>query len=259
MHYIQILWYNLFAKQIKTLLQNFSFWSLIVHSIGILCEEDMISDFSVIDLFSTSTWGACFVFIQTNIMSKTLKQLIIDTLEKSDRALSVKEIWEYSDKLNTRGDFQTSGKTLVQSIASQISRSIKHEPENTPFEKIKINSSSYFQLKKFPKDISFLSAESKEITTEQSKSRFHERDLHPLLVAFADSKFDIYLKTIYHEQSFKLSEGKNEWLHPDIVGVYFPFEEYQSEVKSLQNNLSVNSIKLYSFELKIKATTYPFL
>jgi len=74
-----------------------------------------------------------------------------------------------------------------------------------------------------------------------------------LLVAYAfgDSHFKANLKTVFHENSSKVTKGQNEWLHPDIVGVYFPFRDYKSETLEVQNYLSITSIKLFSFELKV--------
>ncbi|QOI98501.1 MAG: hypothetical protein HRU69_13810 [Flammeovirgaceae bacterium] len=81
----------------------------------------------------------------------------------------------------------------------------------------------------------------------------NERDLHSLLVAYAfgDSHFKANLKTVFHENSSKATKGQNEWLHPDLVGVYFPFRDYKSETLEIQNHLSITSIKLFSFELKV--------
>ncbi len=69
--------------------------------------------------------------------------------------------------------------------------------------------------------------------------------------AFGDSHFKANLKTVFHENSSKVTKGQNEWLHPDIVGVYFPFRDYKSETLEVQNYLSITSIKLFSFELKV--------
>jgi hypothetical protein len=59
------------------------------------------------------------------------------------------------------------------------------------------------------------------------------------------------MKTVFHENSAKASKGQNEWLHPDLVGVYFPFRDYKSETLEMQSHMSITSIKLFSFELKI--------
>lgn len=78
--------------------------------------------------------------------------------------------------------------------------------------------------------------------------------MHPLLVKFlySHSHFKCYSKTIYHENSNKKQKGYNKWLHPDLVGVYFPFNDYLSETQKLQEAFKISSFKLFSFELKIK-------
>ncbi|EAK7499662.1 HrgA protein, partial [Campylobacter jejuni] len=93
-----------------------------------------------------------------------------------------------------------------------------------------------------------------EITNEkQEKNKFHERDLHPLLVKFLYENLDFNLncKTIYHEQSKKGKGGEDKWNYPDIVGVYFPYDDYEKETITLLENIKQNSYKLFSFELKI--------
>ena len=89
--------------------------------------------------------------------------------------------------------------------------------------------------------------------------KFIERDLHPLLVKFADSFFHFRgakLKTIFHENSIKQKKGYNKWIHPDLVGVYFTFNdklrEYEKVIIDFQNDFSITATKLFSFELKIR-------
>ena len=43
-------------------------------------------------------------------------------------------------------------------------------------------------------------------------------------------------------------------MHPDIVGVYFPFDDYKDATIALIDTFSECAIKLYSFEMKIKIT-----
>lgn len=80
--------------------------------------------------------------------------------------------------------------------------------------------------------------------------------MHPILVAYAnsDTHFRAHLKTIFHENSRKGKKGMNEWLHPDLVGVYYPYQEYATETLEIQRELAVSSIKIFSFEVKIKVT-----
>lgn len=41
-------------------------------------------------------------------------------------------------------------------------------------------------------------------------------------------------------------------MHPDIVGCYFPYSNWQSEVVDLSTALANTAVKLYSFELKLE-------
>lgn len=50
--------------------------------------------------------------------------------------------------------------------------------------------------------------------SEDIRSGFSERDLHPLLVRFVNDRFDGYAKTIFHEKSDKSR-------HPDLVSGHF--------------------------------------
>ena len=80
------------------------------------------------------------------------------------------------------------------------------------------------------------------------KLRYPERELHPFLTYFARTYMGIYVKTIYHEKSNK--KEYSQWLHPDMVGVYFSIEEWKSEVIDFSREIGSPSIKLYSFEIK---------
>lgn len=89
--------------------------------------------------------------------------------------------------------------------------------------------------------------------------KYNERDLHPVLVKFADTFYHFRgakLKTIYHENSNKNKKGYNKWIHPDLVGVYFSFNdkirEYEKVVIEFQNDFAITATKLFSFEMKIK-------
>jgi len=62
----------------------------------------------------------------------------------------------------------------------------------------------------------------------------------------------VYTKTIYHERSSK--KAYTEWLHPDLVGVSFPVEEWEKEVLDFGLKIGNGLVKLYSFELKRKLT-----
>ncbi|WP_346350276.1 hypothetical protein [Spiroplasma endosymbiont of Calodromius spilotus] len=86
----------------------------------------------------------------------------------------------------------------------------------------------------------------------RNHSVFNERDLHSVVVKFLhNSAFNISSKTIFHELSSKKVSGKNKWLHPDIVGVHFPFNDFSKKTLKLQKEyLGALKTKFYSFELK---------
>jgi len=56
-----------------------------------------------------------------------------------------------------------------------------------------------------------------------------------------------YVKTIHHLRSKREYSG---WLHPDMVGCYFPIEKWQDAVIDFGTAIASTPITLFSFELK---------
>lgn len=178
-----------------------------------------------------------------------LKNLTFDTLKAAGTPLTATEIWSKSEEFGFQKKVESSGKTPWQSIGAYLYTNIKDNPDTTV----------YIQTSKRPAKFTLkelkLSNSNAEIETEvalQIKSSFNERDLHPLLstYVYGDSHFKCYTKTIYHEKSNKDKKGKNKWLHPDIVGVYFPFDDYDHSTLKMIESFSENAIKMFSFEMK---------
>ena len=90
-------------------------------------------------------------------------------------------------------------------------------------------------------------------SSENVSSSFHERDLHPLLVAYLEKR-GIHSKTIYHEKSNQGDKGQT-WLHPDVVGVKFAMFKKNSTKDILRSTNIEESFDIYSYELKIKIDT----
>ncbi|SEA89864.1 HTH domain-containing protein [Acidovorax soli] len=85
-----------------------------------------------------------------------------------------------------------------------------------------------------------------------SKFPYKERQIHPFLSRFAHYALrGVYCKTIFHETSSKKSYA--EWLHPDMVGFWFPFEDYNKELLALSGN-GMSIARFFSFELKREIT-----
>jgi uncharacterized protein len=191
------------------------------------------------------------------MLKTTFWDIIERTIEKVGTPLSAKEIWEKALEMGTIGDYVTSGKTPWATIAAYCYTDINNNGDDSFIVQTSERPAQFFLRSLLPKtDLEKLQKqkETEQVKKEKSEiKKFHERDLHPLLVAysFADIHFKANLKTIFHENSSKSTKGQNEWLHPDLVGVYFPFRDFKSETLEIQNHLSISSIKLFSFELKI--------
>jgi hypothetical protein len=191
-------------------------------------------------------------------MAKTTFWDVIEkTIEKVGTPLSAKEIWDKANELGTLGDFTTTGKTPWATIAAYCYTDINNNSENSTVIQTSERPAQFF-LRRLASQIDLQKVQKQKDTEIAKKEKveikkFNERDLHPLLVAYAfgDSHFKANLKTVFHENSSKATKGQNEWLHPDLVGVYFPFRDYKSETLEIQNHLSITSIKLFSFELKV--------
>ena len=192
-------------------------------------------------------------------MAKTTFWNIIErTIEKVGTPLSAKEIWEKAHELGTVGDYKSTGKTPWATIAAYCYTDINNNGDNSTVIQTSSRPAQFF-LRSLESSIDLTKVQkAKDIEIakkekEETKKKFNERDLHQILAAYAfgDTHFKANLKTIFHENSSKATKGQNEWLHPDMVGVYFPFRDYKTETLEVQNHLSITSIKLFSFELKI--------
>jgi hypothetical protein len=85
---------------------------------------------------------------------------------------------------------------------------------------------------------------------ETGVSRLRERDVHPLLAYFAYVNLGVHLKTIWHERSSKSS--KSEWLHPDMVGLFLPIDDWETSTLNLSREIGATVARLYAFEIKLE-------
>ena len=187
-------------------------------------------------------------------MTTSLFDIAINTLEKEQTALTAEEIWDRSEALGTRRGFESKGKTPAATLGAVIYRDIGNNGDQSPFRQVS-KSPAKFCLQQY-KD-NFTEPAEGDIKVESApivrqESNFDERDLHPLLVYFVQGHqhFRARTKTIYHEGSERKPKGMNEWLHPDLVSVRFPFDDYVKGVIETQEKMAANSVRLYSFEMK---------
>ncbi len=178
----------------------------------------------------------------------TFKELAIKILEEEKRPLTPMEIWDIAVKKEYDKQCDTRGKTPWNTIAALIYVDMRDNPAS-PFVKIDSKPRKFF-LKTLVSDEELRKIEEEERGRIEGpkKLKYSEREIHPFLAYFAYTYMRTYTKTIYHEKSNK--KKYSQWLHPDMVGVYFPIEEWKSEVVDFAKEIGSPSIVLHSFEIK---------
>lgn len=184
-------------------------------------------------------------------MKYTFEKLIKDVLEKSDIPLSASEIWKSACDLGIAEQVSSSGKTPWKTVEAKIYVDLKkHRESESESEFVKVSSRpAKFGLRKKTYTLKQAAKQTNEKFNDVS---YNERDLHPLLAkfVFSDEHFKSYVKTIYHEKSTRRQKGMNKWLHPDIVGVHFPFDDFNDRTLGIIKSLNESAVKFYSFEMK---------
>ena len=184
----------------------------------------------------------------------TFNRLIEEILFKLSIPMSPNDIWEYAVKNGQADKLASIGKTPQATIGARIYGDIKYS-ESPVFKQISRRPALFgMSNKEYDAVESVESKQSDSDTLLALSHEFDERDLHPLLAAFTRNNphFMCYAKTIFHENSKKRQKGYNEWLHPDMVGVQFPYDEYDIATRGLLKSFSCNQLKIFSFELKIE-------
>ena len=182
----------------------------------------------------------------------TFLELARKVLKEEERPLTVEEIWETAQKKGYDTLVATKGKTPWRTIGAQVYVDMR-DNDNPLF--IKINSKPRkFFLKELESEEVLKEIKEKEekVVEGLKKTKYSERDLHPLLTYYAYTYMSVYTKTIKHERSRRKTYA--QWLHPDLVGVYFPIDDWTTEVLDFGMVVGSKLVKLYSFELKKELT-----
>lgn len=176
----------------------------------------------------------------------TFLDLAVEAIKAKNAPMSVNAIWNKAKELGLDRQLPKYGKTPEQTLGARIYVSIKQGGDENPFIQVSKRPALFFL-----KELSVSSTPLPEPTTEEKYS-FKERDLHKILSSFvfSNSHFKCYSKTIYHEMSSKKKKGKNEWLHPDIVGIRYPFDDFGGDTRQLMKSMAHSKCKIFSFELK---------
>ena len=182
----------------------------------------------------------------------TFLKLCEDVLSSSDIPLTYKEVWNKALEMGLDKKLDSSGQTPWRSISTQLSTNIKKEGNSSLFEILNEGSGETTRYgirgKKYSKECAV-----KALTNRpkgELKEEHKERDLHPLLSYYVDYKFSCHVKTIDDKKSIKGKYGDNLWIHPDMVGVYYAFDDYMEETQEFMKCLCKNPSKIFSFEIK---------
>lgn len=132
----------------------------------------------------------------------TFWDIIERTIEKTGTPLSAKEIWDKANELGTIGDFTTTGKTPWATIGAYCYTDINNNAENSIVIQTNERPAQFF-LRRLTDKVDVHKVQKLKDTELAKKEKvenkkFHERDLHSILVAYAygDTHFKANLKTI---------------------------------------------------------------
>lgn len=176
-------------------------------------------------------------------MPSVFLDLAKKVIEEEQRPLTSKEIWEIAQSKGYDQELPTKGKTPDATLGARLYVEVRDNP-----------TSEFITIGTRPKKFILRSLDNSthnnivETPTPTTGKNYLEKDLHPFLVYYGFYYLKAYLKTIQHQKSNK--KVFSEWLHPDIVGCYFPFGDWQDEVFEVSSLISSSAIRLYSFELK---------
>jgi len=178
----------------------------------------------------------------------TFLELAEKILIEKQQPLSASEIWNYAIQKGYDKGLNSQGKTPGATLGALIYVNTKDNPKSL-FQKTDSRPKKFY-LKSQTRELD-LSEEAilkDEVIIKKKKFDFLERELHAHLTYFAYTFLNCVTKTINHSHSTKKEFG--EWVHPDIVGCYFPLEDWKKEVYDLSSAIGNVSVKLLSFELK---------
>jgi len=176
-----------------------------------------------------------------------LREMAEKIIRDAQKPLSPVEIWEIAEPQGYKEKLNLKGRTIPSTIGALIYTDIK-DNHDSKFIKIKTKPTRFY-LKDLPQnyDINLLDSQSAQKSIQKTKS-YSERDLHPLLSYYVYTYNSIFTKTIFHENSKK--KVFSQWQHPDIVGVFYPMEQWESDVFDVVNFTGNQPVKIFSYELK---------
>ncbi len=178
-------------------------------------------------------------------MPITFLQLAEKVIKEEKRPLSPSEIWQIAQAKGYDKEVVTKGKTPEATLGARLYVEVRDNPTS-----IFVATSSRpkrFVLRSLTNTVDDKILESQPVSIPKRQD-YQEKDLHPFVVYYGFYYLKAYLKTIHHNKSHKREFG--EWVHPDLVGCYFPFVDRETEVVEISSIMGDTAVRLFSFELK---------
>jgi uncharacterized protein len=183
-------------------------------------------------------------------MTSVFLQLAKKVLENEHHALTVPEIWNRAVEKGYDKETASSGKTPIASLGAMLYVDVRDNPKSL-FVSDGVRPKR-FVLKADSNNLGEQVFDQEPQITPSQKPGYLEKELHPFMAYFVYYKLRSYPKSILHNKSSKKEYG--EWVHPDMVGCYFPYNDWQKEVVNVSTLMGTPSIKFFSFELKRELT-----
>lgn len=191
-------------------------------------------------------------------MAYSFLKLAEEVLQDAEVPLTCRQIWDIGKNrgLSQRVDTQYNPPWVI--LSSRLCTQVIHDSENSKFDRLPGRPKRYFlksrQNEMSGKDTLVSLTETNESVQQTS---YKEIDIHPLLASYVFTntgffgEMEIRTKTIDHRTTSKIKKY-SEWMHPDMVGVYAPFDDMEAPVIELSRFFNSDSMfYLFSFEIKI--------
>lgn len=173
-------------------------------------------------------------------------------LEEEKKPLSANEIWTLAQSKGMDQLLRGKGKTPWATLAAQLHVNVR-DRKDTPFAAVGERPKRFYVRGQVVEaDLQAVETGQAEPQVVVKKLEYLEKELHPFLAYYASFYLKAYTKTIQHSRSDKKEFG--EWIHPDMVGCYFPVEDWKPEVLEFGTSIGSVAVKLFSFEIKRELT-----
>lgn len=192
-----------------------------------------------------------------------------EVLLSQSKPMSAQEIWDVAVAKSFDNKLGSKGQTPWDALKARLLLDVRDNPDSL-FIRKSIKPARYVLKDKVASQKSIAELNKQLVINPQgtepedvdlqieisqkkaTKLPYLEHQLHPFVSRLAHFAFrGVYCKTISHQKSSKTDYA--DWLHPDLVGFWFPFQDYNKELVALSGG-GLSIARFYSFELKRELT-----